>query len=144
MPDWLAPVLAALIAAGAVMVTNVLNTRNSRDQRREERKERAADREHELAKWRAEREAGRRQWLLDRRSEAYTNFWEWAYRAPDDPKREELRTTFDDHLRAYGSAALMTAYLAWLKADTAWIGPTDEDPTWLEVVKCMRADLGSD
>lgn len=142
MSDWLVPVLTALIAAGAVFITNVFNGRNSTMERRETRKERAADREHEMEKWRAEREADRQQWLLDRRSEAYVSLLEWAHREPKDPQVKALRSTIDVHLRAYGGAPLIAAYEDWLNAPVADSG--FDSPRWLEVMKRMREDLGSE
>jgi hypothetical protein len=140
--DWLAPVLAALIAAGAVIITNLFNSRASTAQRREAQAERAMDHAHEMEKWRADQEAARRKWLLERRADAYVNVVEWIYRDPQDPRVGELRSIIDVPLRAYASASVMEAYEAWLAAPEEESGLAD--PQWLEVMRRIRQDLSSD
>ncbi|MDX6308473.1 MAG: hypothetical protein QOI06_1519 [Nocardioidaceae bacterium] len=141
MPEWVTPVLAALIAAAAVMVTNLLNARSSAQQREDDRVERAADRDHEMNKWKAEREAARHQWLLDRRAEAYLALWEWCFLDQQDPKKAQTSWGIDVRLRAYASRPVADAYIVWWSDPDSATG--EDDPKWQELVKLMRNDLGS-
>jgi hypothetical protein len=142
MPTWLAPVLSAVIAATAVVVTNWLNSRHVAAQRLQDGRERAADRANELEKWRKQRDQEWARWLLERRAEAYTALWEWMWRDAEDPTKKERASTIDVAIQAYGSAAVVDAYLAWYK-DDSWQGTVREDPRWQYLVDRMRYDLGS-
>lgn len=140
MSEWLAPVLAALIAAVAVVFTNVYNTRTNAAQREAEAKERDAVRKNEMIRWHAELDETRRRWLLDRRAEAYMSLLEWSYRDDKDPKKEELRSTIEVPLRAYGSQAAVEAYDEWV--NMPWEGD-EPNPWWRKALNRMRDDVGS-
>lgn len=141
MPEWVAPVLAAAIAAGAVVITNIINTRNSRVQRLDEQKARAEDRAHERARWHLENDEAKRKWLLDRRAEAYTNLLEYRYRDADDPLVTKLRTTIYVPLYMYGSKAVRVALDRYDEED--WNSDVGPNPWWAEVMDAVRDDLGN-
>jgi hypothetical protein len=140
MPDWLAPVLSAAIAATAVLITTWLNSRSNERQRTADRDERETDRQHENAKWLVQARADKAQWLLDRRAEAYTAFWEWVHLPADSTASMKAKDTIEVKVVAFGSSRVVEAYNAWLAGD----GTTWEDPRWQELARRMREDLGSD
>jgi hypothetical protein len=73
---------------------------------------------------------------------AHTALWEWMWRDAEDPTKKERASTIDVAIQAYGSAAVVDAYLAWYE-DDSWQGTVREDPRWQYLVDRMRYDLGS-
>jgi hypothetical protein len=82
---------------------------------------------------------------LDRRREAYLAALEYIYQT--DQKDEDALTQMGQQaelqIYAFGSQKVVDAWRRWL--DGEWlpdVAPKDQ-PTWLELSRCMREDLGS-